>query len=448
MRHLVSAIIGVPALGALLLAVFPARSGRVVRGLALAVASVVLALSLALWLQFEPRGVQWQFVEEGHWLSPLGIPYIVGADGFGALVLLLTTIVTWSGLLLSQVSAVRPRAHDAAILAIEAGVLGTIASLTFILFAFFWIVGMTAGWWLLKTSADSQSTAVVRRFGRYASVATIALLAAMGALVLGVHSVTGGYTFDIRTFQQLTLPMTTQVVVLGLFLVAFGIVIGAFPLHLAHRDVIADAALSTWIPVAVVLGNLGAFGMMRVGLPIVPDGARQDVLRFIASWVFFGGTCYSLWISASRSRLEQFVAYVSVAQVTFLLHALLFPLPRQLTLAAVSLMGHNVLMLALALGVIYVEQGSTDRPVPPRWLAPSFGTLAIVAMANVLYPTPILSRIETSIARIVVRASPEHAAEVADCLTASQAPPPPSVIPGLPSASMAAPCDTTGPEKK
>jgi NADH:ubiquinone oxidoreductase subunit 4 (subunit M) len=98
MRHLVSAIIGVPALGALLLAVFPARSGRVVRGLALAVASVVLALSLALWLQFEPRGVQWQFVEEGHWLSPLGIPYIVGADGFGALVLLLTTIVTWSGL--------------------------------------------------------------------------------------------------------------------------------------------------------------------------------------------------------------------------------------------------------------------------------------------------------------------------------------------------------------
>jgi hypothetical protein len=69
-------------------------------------------------------------------------------------------------------------------------------------------------------------------------------------------------------------------------------------------------------------------------------------------------------------------------------------------------------------------------------LAATFGGLLL---AIAIHPAPLLSRLETSVARVIVRVSPEYSSQVADCL--NQPPPSPPPDSGLPPGAMlAAPC--------
>jgi NADH-quinone oxidoreductase subunit M len=436
MWHLLSAIVTLPALGALAQMGLPAGSARLRRGVALGASSLALLLSLVLWLRFEPRGVQWQFLVE---LTPLSF----GVDGFGALILVLTTAVAWCGLLLSVAStADRAGSRAAATLVLEAAVLGAVASLNMIFFALFWSIAMSAAWWLVRTASERQSNAVGGRFGRFATVSTLALVAAIAVLAYVHRTVTGSYTFDIRMYQQITVPLTMQLVVFGLLLVAFTIASGAFPFHGAHRDAIAETAPAVWIPVAVVLATLGMYGFLRLCLPVLPDASRMAAPGL--ALVSIGGALFAIAVGARDPRLSRFVAGASVAQVTLLWFSLTTLTPLGVTAAMAQIAGYVAVMTMLAL----VVAGSHTEAVPAlaKW---TVGVTLAIVTASAIYPTSLLDRVETSVARVILRVSPQHAAEVSDCLTASQAPPPPPDIPGLPaSATMAAPCDTSGAEKK
>jgi NADH-quinone oxidoreductase subunit M len=430
MSHLVSAIIAVPALGALSLALTPTARGSAARTHALTCASGTLLLGLTLWIAFQPRGVEWQFVDELPFLA-----YIVGVDGFGALIIVLTALASWCAVVLADVPADRASSHYAGILGIEAGVLGAIASLNLLWFVLFWGVAVLAASRLVRAWDAGEPSVIAQRLTRYLSVATTALVAGILLLVLNVHPTTGSQAFDLRTFQLLSLPLVSQGVVFALFLAAFGIMAGAFPVHVAKRDVIADTPPSVWIPVAVVLSNLGAFGLFRLSLPILPDAAR--VAAPILGFVSVAGAIFAAIAAARQSQLARFVAYASVAQVSLLLWSSTTLTPLGLTATVVQVVGHTTLMVMLGVTVA--------NAVPPLARLTIGAGFAIVA-GGAIYPAPILERVETSVARVILRVSPQHAAEVADCLTAAKSPPPPPEIPGLPAgAVMAAPCETGKP---
>lgn len=433
MRHLVSAIIGISALGALISAVIPGGSGRVARVVALAVTTVALVLSLTLWVQFEPRGLQWQFFDQGAWLSSLGLSYSVGVDGFGALVILLTTLATSSALLLTSPRDDRAGGYTA-VLALETGVLGAVATLNFAWFLAFWILAVFAARRLLRVW--SSSDLLLKRFTRYVSLATVAVSAGIAVLVLNVHAITGAYTFDIRTYQQLGLPVMWQGVAFAAFAVAFAITSGAFPLHRAHHSVIAETPAAVWIPIGVVWSTLGSFALFRLSLPILPDAVRAGASTIAV--VSMVGAGFAIARAIRQSDLAPLAAYASVAQVSLALWSSTALTPGGLAAAVVQVVGHSMVMVML--GVVLA--GATVSSIA-RW---TVGIALGIAAGVAIYPASALDRVETSVARVILRVSPQHAAEVADCLTASQAPPPPPDIPGLPAgAAMAAPCDTTKP---
>lgn len=433
MPHLLSAIIGLPALGALILVGVPSLRAGVTRGLAMACASLALILSLVVWVEFQPRGVQWQFLEQAQWFSAMGVSYVVALDGFGALVVVLTTMATWSAVLLTEQTADRARASYAATLALETGVVGAIASLNLLCFALFWVAATVSAWRLMRAWSDGDARSAASRFTRYVSLGTCAVLAGIAMLVVNGHAITGVYTFDLRVFQGVTLPPLSQGLVLAAFLVGFGIVGGAFPLHLAHRDAIAETPPAVWIPIAIVLSNLGTFGLLRLTWPIVPDAVRVAAPGIAV--VSLVGAVVAVVLAMRQPTWPRFLAYGSVAHVSILLFSATLLTPSGVTGTMVQHITHSAVMLALTLTVI------TPHAQVARW---GVVTLLAIVTGLAISPAPIPDRIETSVARIILRVSPQHAAEVADCLSASHAPPPPPEIPGLPaSASMAAPCDTS-----
>src|SRR5690349_17336055 len=55
---------------------------------------IVLALSLVLWVKFDPRDQGFQFNESLTWLPHYRIAYKMGVDGISVLFVLLSTILT------------------------------------------------------------------------------------------------------------------------------------------------------------------------------------------------------------------------------------------------------------------------------------------------------------------------------------------------------------------
>src|SRR5829696_6917016 len=83
-----------PLLGAVILMMMPAASGRAVRLWATVVAVAEVAFSLPLWWRFVPGQGGWQFEEHRPWLPGLGATYHIGVDGVSVLLVLLTTLLT------------------------------------------------------------------------------------------------------------------------------------------------------------------------------------------------------------------------------------------------------------------------------------------------------------------------------------------------------------------
>jgi len=263
----------------------------------------------------------------------------------------------------------------------------------------------------------------------------VTLAAAIAVLTLGA----GGHTVDLRALQQLALPEVWQAAGLVLFVVACAITSGVFPFHIVHRDVVTSLPASVWLPIVVALSNLGTFGLLRVGLPLAPDAMRA--MAPALALVAVVGAVSAIILGARQTSAGPFTAHASLAQVSAIFLSSTALTPLGLTATAIQHVSRSGVMLALAL----TSAGAPVVAPRLRWI----GGVALAVLAGIaIYPAPIEPRIETAVARVILRVSPQHAAEVADCLTASQAPPPPPAIPGLPAnASMAAPCETNESKK-
>ncbi len=94
MNHWLTILTLVPFLGGILVAGLGAERKNLVRGLALATSLVALGGAICLWLHFDGKSGELQFVEKFDWVPSLGIQYFLGVDGLGLLMVMLTAIVT------------------------------------------------------------------------------------------------------------------------------------------------------------------------------------------------------------------------------------------------------------------------------------------------------------------------------------------------------------------
>ena len=106
MNHWLSILTLVPFIGGIIVAGIGAERKNLARGLAISASFIALGGAVCMWLHFNAASGELQFVEKADWVPTLGIQYFLGVDGLGALMVLLTAIVTPLAIL---VSWTRPR---------------------------------------------------------------------------------------------------------------------------------------------------------------------------------------------------------------------------------------------------------------------------------------------------------------------------------------------------
>src|SRR5438105_267375 len=90
---LLTALILVPAIGALLVALVPRSRGDVARLVGVSASGATAALSVWLVTQFDRRDAGFQFTSDHLWIKDLGISWHLGVDGLSLFLVLLTGLL-------------------------------------------------------------------------------------------------------------------------------------------------------------------------------------------------------------------------------------------------------------------------------------------------------------------------------------------------------------------
>ncbi len=268
---ILSIIIFLPLIAGIAILLMPEDRKTGIKVTALAATAVTFLLSLWVFFTYNSAAGGYQFLEKIAWLPQMGISYSVGVDGFSVPMILLAGIVGVSGVMISWHVDDRPREYFAFILFLVTSVLGVFAALDLFMLFFFLEIAvfpkylMIAIWGWPKTRAYGSMKLTLYLF--IGSV--VALLGA-----LAIYFAAGLQTFDMLALEKAGFAMEFQRLWFPFIFIGFGVLGGIFPFHSWAPDghVAAPTAISMLL--AGVEMKVGAFAALRVGIMLLPEGAK------------------------------------------------------------------------------------------------------------------------------------------------------------------------------
>ena len=321
-----------PFVGALLIMFTARRHPLAVRLIAVVTTGVSLLLSLWVWLAYDQEAAGFQFHEHVALVPPLGIAYELAVDGISLLLVLLTAIIIFAGVFASWTVAVRSQEFYALLLALVTGVFGVFVSLDLLVFFLFYELAVLPMYLLIGIWGSSgevrprgifawayRATGVGTK--EYAAMKlTLYLLFGsafilVGIFALWVHAGAGSFSYlDLEAAQFA--PGVQRWVFLA-FYVGFGILAGIWPLHTWSPDGHASAPTAVSMLHAGVLMKLGAYGIVRVGMGLLPEGAAE--LVWLVGTVGSINVVYGAFSAMAQTDLKYVIAYSSVSHMGLVL---------------------------------------------------------------------------------------------------------------------------------
>jgi NADH-quinone oxidoreductase subunit M len=321
-----------------------------------ALAAAVFDLILSGWVYFTYNVNQagYQFLEKYDWLPALGISYYVGVDGMSAPLVLLTGIVMFTGVLISWGIDDRPREFFAFLFLLAGGVFGVFVSLDLFMLFFFYEIAvfpmylLIAIWGWVKTREYAAMKLTLYLF--LGSV--FSLIGAMAMYWMN-GQLTGTYTFDMLVLEKAGFSSTFQYIWFMPTFMGFAILGGIFPFHNWSPDghVAAPTAVSMFH--AGVLMKLGAFAALRVGIMLLPEGAKQWAwLIFILAMV---NVVYGAFIAMIQTDLKYVIGFSSVSHMGLVALGFSTLTREGMVGAGIQMFSHGVMtaLFFAAVGMVY-----------------------------------------------------------------------------------------------
>src|SRR6266436_4727717 len=361
---MLTSIICLPLMAALLLVLIPRNYRPVIRAVALLATLATLALATLLFLKFDaaatgPGG--YKFARQVPWVESLGISYHVGVDGINLGLIFMGAIVAFAAACVSWEIKSQEKEFYVLLLVMTGGILGAFASLDLFFFYFFHELALVPTFIMIGVwGRGPRKNYATFQITLYLSIG--ALIALVGLIALYLAS--GINSFDIpelaKHFQQNPLDAGRQRFIFPLLLFGFGILVSLWPFHTWAPLGYGSAPTPTAMLHAGALKKFGLYGLLRVALPMLPEGAHRFMP--LVAWLALGNLVYCGWVAMRQKDFSWLAGYSSVAHMGFVFLGLAALNLIGITGAVVVMIAHGFLAsLTFGLaGYLYQQAGTLE----------------------------------------------------------------------------------------
>jgi NADH-quinone oxidoreductase subunit M len=277
-----------------------------------------------------------------------GIALTLGADGLTLVMLLLTAVVTLAAVWATPTVEKRPNLFYACVLLITAGATGAFASVDIFFFFAFHELALIPTFLLIGIWGHGERQVAAWKTTIYLAVGSIILLVGLAKLYLAFPVLDNGLrTFDLTVMMErrALLPADAQAGIYIWLLIGFGVLISLFPFHSWAPLAYASAPTPAAMLHAGVLKKFGLYGLIRIALPLLPEGAKAWANLLLVLLV-----CNILYIglvTIAQKRLDRMLGYSSVMHMGYAFLGIAAANVVGVTGAALLMLAHGLSIAAL-----------------------------------------------------------------------------------------------------
>ncbi|MGA2887261.1 MAG: NADH-quinone oxidoreductase subunit M [Terracidiphilus sp.] len=299
-------------------------SSKHARNVALITALVSLALALVVWTVWSgSRAIGgYGLIERHAWAPSLGIEYHLGVDGLGALMLVLSAIVTLMSVDAAHRVHHQPGMYFALVLVLEAGLFGSFTALNFFHWFLFWELSLIPAFFLIKLWGGARRGPAATQFFVYTMAGSVVLLIAFLAIFVSTHSMDFSYLTLLASKGWLE-PMVKDHIgpvmpwlAIGV-LAGFAVKVPIFPFHTWLPAAYSEAPSPVTMLLTGAMSKMGVYGLLRIALPLFGTQIAQmrtPLLVLAVTTVVMGA-----WAAAAQKDLKRVFAYFSMNHLGYCL---------------------------------------------------------------------------------------------------------------------------------
>lgn len=354
---ILSVIVFTPMVAGLIILMIPSERKDEIRVTALAAATFALFLSVWVYFSYDFHQGGYQFLNIVDWLPALGISYHVGLDGMNAPLVLLTGLVMFTGVLISWGIDDRPREFFAFLFILATGVFGVFVTLDLFMLFFFYEIAVFPMYLLISIWGWKETREyAAMKLTLYLFIGSV--IAMVGALAM--YFAAGLHTFDMLELEKAGFSTNFQKVWFPFVFIGFAVLGGMFPFHNWSPDghVAAPTAVSMFH--AGVLMKLGAFAALRVGVMLLPEGAKTHM-----NWIILltlVNVVYGSFIAMVQTDFKYVIGFSSVSHMGLVVMGFATLKTEGLIGAGIQMFSHGVMtaLFFAVVGMVYDRAHTRD----------------------------------------------------------------------------------------
>src|SRR6478672_25475 len=290
--------------------------GAPARKTALAASVLTLAAALFLLASFNHDNADFQHVTSFSISPEWRLSFTTGVDGLSVIMVLLASIVTVAAVWFAGTIERYENAFYACLLFISGGAIGAFASIDLFFFYAFHELALIPTFLLIGIWGSGNRVAAAWKITIYLALGSFVLL--LGLILLYQSVPAGSRTFDMAELKAAaaTIPPAAQRNIYLLLLIGFGTLVSLFPFHSWAPEAYASAPAPAAMLHAGVLKKFGLYGLLRLAIPLLPEGARHWTNLLVV--LLLGNIIYVGLVTIAQKRLDWMLGYSSVMHMGYI----------------------------------------------------------------------------------------------------------------------------------
>lgn len=332
------------ALPILLAAVIFILGGKAAKNIALGGSLVQLALTIFAAIQLH-QGQTALLNFNQAWMGSIGINFAFSLDGISIVLALLSAIVS-PLIIYSTFSKTLKNASVfyGLILLMLGSMMGAFLAADAFIFYIFYEIALIPIYFLILIWGQGEDRAkVTLKFFVYTIFGSLFMLISL--LYVYQHTTPRSFAFDAMYQAGQALSVVEQGLVFAGIFIAFAVKMPVFPFHTWQPSTYQAAPTAGTMLLAAIMLKMATYGLIRLVLPMVPDGLSEYGSWAIGLSVI--GIVYGSLMAIAQKNFKLLIAYSSIAHVGLISAGILSGNIQGVQGGLFEMLSHGILAVAM-----------------------------------------------------------------------------------------------------